>query len=376
MSKLTAAPLLRAALVVFALAAAASAQVPGDARGALAKFPESQAVFHVNARRILNDALPRLLPKADYDKMIAQSRQVGFDIRELHSLTAGFRFAEGAPAGALPEVLIVLRGDFSADALLTLARVAAGTQNISVREENYVGKPIQVFDVVSRGQGGEGAAPGGEGAKPPSFPFKEVAAVSLDAHTLVVGVPGYVRAAVDASNGQGVLKSSLVDLAARDPQALWSLTAELPENLLEYAQKLKLPPNEELNRVLGWLRQISLSNGMDALNFTFRAAVLTDSPDHANALSGLVRMGLTAAESAAQRDIERKRLKPRESWQSRAALKAMRTFVNRVEGQTLVLGASFLQSDIAQFVRTELIKKPAPKTSAPPKGRRRAARRR
>ncbi|MDQ3805583.1 MAG: hypothetical protein M3416_17355 [Acidobacteriota bacterium] len=365
MRKLIAPSLMRAALVVFALAAAASAQAPADARGALASFPESQAVLHVNARRIINEALPRLLPKAEYDKMIAESRKVGFDVRDVHSVTAGIRFAEPAQPGGIPEVLLVMRGDFSADALLALARVAASTQNLQPREEFIHNKPIQVFDLTGLGRSEEGA-------KPPSFPFKEVAAVAIDAHTLAVGVPGYVRAAVEAAHGQGRLRASLIDLAAGDPQALWSLTAELPENLAQHVQKLGVPPNEEMNRILGWLRQVSLSNGMDALNFTLRAAVLADSPDHANAISGLVRMGLTAAESAAQRDIERKRHKPDESWQARIALKAIRTFVNRAEGNTVVLGVSLSQSAFAEIVRREFVKKPA----APRRGRRRAARRR
>ncbi|HEV3468798.1 MAG TPA: hypothetical protein VG148_05720 [Pyrinomonadaceae bacterium] len=379
MSKLTPPSLVRAALAVFALAAAASAQVAGEARGALTNFPESQAVLHVNARRIIGEALPRLLPKSEYDKMIAESRKVGFDVRDVHSLTAGVRFAEPSQTGGFPEVLIVVRGAFSADALLALARVAASTQSIQPREESYVNKPIQVFDLTNLGRGAEGAAPGGEGAaqgggaaKPPPFPYKEVAAVALDANTLAVGVPAYVRAAVDAANGQGRLKTSLVDLAARDPQALWSLTAELPENMAQHIQKLGVPPNEEVNRILGWLKQLSFSNGMDAVNFTLRAAVLADAPEHANAISGLVRMGLTAAESAAQRDIERKRLKPDESWQARIALNAIRTFVNRTEGNTVVLGVSVPQSALAEIIRREFVRKPAPR----PRGRRRAPRRR
>ena len=379
MRKLTAPALLRATLAIVALAAAASAQVPGDARGALANFPDSQAVLHVDARRIMSDALPGLLPKAEYDKLIAESRKVGFDVREVHSLTAGIRFAEGAQPGAFPEVLLVMRGDFSADALLALARLAVGTQNIPVSEETYAGRTIQVFDISAVGRGGasaappaDGAAPTAEAAKPRPLPFKEVAAAALDAHTLAVGVPGYVRAAVDAANGQGRLRASLVDLAARDPQALWSLTAELPENMSEHIQRLGLPRNEELNRVVGWLRQVSFSNGLDALNLTMRAAVLADSPDHANALSGLVRMGLTAAESAAQRDIERKRAKPAESRQSRMALQAIRTFVNRTEGNTVVLGVSIPRAALAEFIRQEFARKPAPRA----RGRRPARRRR
>ena len=358
------APSLRAALAVFALAAAASAQVVGDARGALTNFPESQAVLHVNARRILNEALPRLLPKAEYDKMIAESRKVGFDVRDVHSVTAGIRFAEGAQPGGFPEVLLVMRGDFSADALLALARVALSTQNLQPREENYLGRPIQIFDLASLGKSEDGA-------KPPPLPFKEVAAVALNPNTLVVGVPAYVKAAVDADNGQGRLQASLLDLAARDPEALWSLTAELPENLPQHIQKLGVPPNEEINNILGWLRQVSFSNGMDALNFTLRAAVLADSPEHANAISGLVRMGLTAAESAAQRDIERKRRRPDESRQARIALDALRALDNRVEGNTVLLGVSVPQTALAEIIRKEFVKKPAPR----PRARRRAARR-
>lgn len=370
MRKLTTPSLLRAALAVLALAAAASAQPADEVRGALTTFPESQAVLYVNARRIMNEALPRLLPKAEYDKMIAESRKVGFDVRDVHSVTAGIRFADPAQTGGFPEFLLVMRGAFSSDALLTLARVAASTQSLQPREESYSGKALQVFDLTSL------LNKGGEAQKPPTFPFKEVAAVALDANTLVVGVPGYVRAAVDAAGGQGRLQASLLDLAARDPQALWSLTAELPENMAQHVQKLGIPPNEEMNRILGWLKQVSFSNGMDALNFTIRAAVLADSPDHANAISGLVRMGLTAAESAAQRDIERKRQKPDESRQARIALGALRTFVNRTEGNTVVLGVSIPQSALAEVVQKEFIKKAAPKKpAATPRGRRRAARR-
>src|SRR3712207_8910778 len=58
------------------------------------------------------------------------------------------------------------------------------------------------------------------------IPYPEVAVMALDANTLVAGVPAYVKAVVDAAGGQGALKASMVDLAARDPQALWSRSEE------------------------------------------------------------------------------------------------------------------------------------------------------
>jgi hypothetical protein len=387
--------LVRAALVVCALAAGVSAQVAPDARAALTNFPASDAVLYVNVRRITHEAMPRVIPKAEVERMFAEARKVGFDLRDVDYLAAGIRFTEGAPAGSFPEVLLVLRGRFSADALLTLARIAASTKSLTPREETYGGKAIQIFDLSplekapepegeqaasqsGGGNGGTGEGHGvgqgqgsGQGPKPRPLPFKEVAGVALDANTLVVGVPGYVRAAVDAAGGRGSLDTSLVGLAAHDAQALWSVTARLPENLPQYVQKLGLPQNEEATRIMGWLKQVSVSNGMDALNFTLRAAVLADSPEHASAISGLVRMGLTMAESAALSDIERKRRKPAESRQSRMALDAIRKFINRTEGSTVILGGSIPQRHVAEFVQKEFIKKPAP---AP--GRRRPARRR
>jgi hypothetical protein len=190
-------------------------------------------------------------------------------------------------------------------------------------------------------------------------------------------VPAYVRAAVDAAGGQGQLRGSLVDLAARDPHSLWSLTAELPADTAQYVQKIGLPANiqSEATRILGWLKQVSFSNGMDAQNFTARAAVLADSPEHANAISGFVRMGLTAAESAAQRDIELKRQKPAESRQARIALNAIRTFQNQTDGSTVMLGAAIPQAEVAEIVQKEFVKKPAAKPATKRAPRRRATRR-
>ena len=382
MRRLTPPALLRAALALLALAAAVSAQAPVDARSALSSFPDSQAVLFINARCITTEAMPRLLPKAEYDKLIAQPRQFGFDVRDIDSIAVGARFADPAQPAGIPEVLIVIRGRVNANALLTMARVAGSTQNITPTEESYGGRTMQVYDLTRLGQP---AAPAGDGAngepappKPPPFPFKEVAALALDDNTLIIGVPAYVKAAVDAVGGQGRLKPSLLDLAARDPQQLWSLSAELPPNLAEYAQRMGVPKNAEAERVMAWLKQVSVSNGMDARNFTVGAAVQTDHPDHASALSGMVRMGMNALQTAAEADIRKKRAKPAEARQAQIALRAMRTFSNRTEGNVLLLGGFFPQTSVAEVVRKEFgPRKPAPKKTAPrATARRRSTRRR
>src|SRR5205085_6635443 len=89
--------------LLLALAPVASAQTPTDARGALASFPDSQAVLYVNARRIVNELLPRVMPAADYQKIIASAQKGGFDPRDLDYAAVAIRFADPAPATGLPD---------------------------------------------------------------------------------------------------------------------------------------------------------------------------------------------------------------------------------------------------------------------------------
>jgi hypothetical protein len=371
MKKVTPPRALLSFVLILAFAAVASAQGLVDSRGALSTFPDSQAVLFVNVKRVVGEALPRILPAAEYQKLLATPQKVGFDVRTVDYAVAGVRFNNAEAMGGMPEFVVLLKGSFNADSLMTLARLGLSSQKeLQSRRESHGGHTVEIIDIEKV----MGDAPKEGEQKKPS-PYPEIAFVALDANTLVAGVPAYVRAAIDAAGGgQGQLRAGLVELGARDPQALWSLSAELPPGLAEYAKKFGMPPNSEIENMIGWLKQISFSNGMDALNFSLRAAVGTDSAEHASALSGIVKMGITAAQSAAEADIAKKKVKPAESRQARLALNALRTFTNQTEGDTLLLGVSVPQSTVSEIVRQELIKKPA----APAKGKattRRPARR-
>src|SRR5215213_3950919 len=99
MRKLNLARLLLPLALMSALAASASAQTPVDARAALSTFPDSQAVLYVNARRIVNEVMPKVMPAADYQKMLKDTKTVGFDVRGLQFAAVGVRFNGDAPAG-------------------------------------------------------------------------------------------------------------------------------------------------------------------------------------------------------------------------------------------------------------------------------------
>ena len=373
MSKLKPARLLLSLALFFALAPAAAAQT--DSRSALSGLPDSQAVLYVNAHRIIHDVLPRVMPPAEYAKMLAEAQKVGFDVRGIDYVAVGARLADPPPANNLPEFVVVIRGNFNADTLLALGRVAAGAQNISPRSETYGSKTLEIIDLESLNKKPEGAVGGtgsgtGEGdgnpPKPKPMPYPEIAVMALDANTLVAGVPSYVKAVVDAAEGRGALKASMVDLAARDPQALWSLTVEPPPVLVDYLHKVGAPANKEFDQMIDWVKQVSLASGMDALNYTMSASVLTDSPEHASAFSGLVRMGLLAAQTGLNSEVAKQTPKHKDYAQTRAALDAIKTFVNRTEGNTLLLSFSVPQKAVNALMKKEWVtKKAKPTTSRP-----------
>ncbi|HYY95444.1 MAG TPA: hypothetical protein VE713_13070 [Pyrinomonadaceae bacterium] len=376
MRRTTRAKALLSLALLLALGPVVPARAQSDARGALASLPDSQVVLFVNARRIVNDLLPRVMPAADYRKLIGDAQKGGFDLRQLDYAAVAIRFADPAPAGGLPEFLVVVRGDFNADALLMLARLAAGSQNLKSRQETYGSKTLDIFETerVARAVSGADGIGSPEGGKSRSNPYPEVALTTLDSRTLVAGVPAYVKAAIDASGGRGRLSAPTLDLAAREPQALWSLTAVLPPTLADYVHKFGVPPNEELDKTLAWLKQFSLSQGMDALDLTFRAALLTDQPEHASALSGLARMGLVALQTELAGEAAKKNNK--DAADARRALSVLKTVVNRTEGSTLIISAAVPVSTVAELVRKQSAKQQTARhRTARRRGRRRPTRR-
>ena len=367
MRKLNFARLLLPLALLHALASGASAQTHVDARGALSTFPDSQAVLFIDVHRIVNDVLPRVMTAAEYQKMLDESKKVGFDVRGLQFAAAGVRFKDDAPAGTPPEFVLIIKGNFNADSMLALGKIMLAAQNLPSRTETYGSKSIEIIDTealaktVNKGGMGSGTGEGadGEAPKPKPFPYPELAVTALDSNTLVAGVPAFVRSAVDASGGRGTLRPSLLGLAAQDSNAIWSLTAELPPNLVDMAHNYGVPANAQFDQMVGWVRQLNISQGMTALDFTLGVAVTTDQPEHASAFSGLVRMGQAFAENMLREAASKS--KGRDAARAREGLALLSTAVNRTEGNTLVLRVSVPQKTVFNMIneeRSKGVKKP------------------
>ena len=378
-----------ALLLLLASAAAAAAQSP-SAREAVSSLPESQAVLVVNARRITNEALPRVLTPqqlAQVDKGVADIRkQVNVDVRAVEYAVVGLRFGAGSlSAGQTPDFGLVLRGGFNADALLSFVRLAQPAQ---YRPETHGGKTIDVykiqFDGPAKDENRDVNAP-----PPTPQPFKlptEIAFVSFGADELMVGTPAYVRAAIDARGGAGRVRAELADLALRNADSLVSVAGEMPaglSNLLGLAGQVTgnqaaagAVMNDEIKRLIDSVRQMQLSVNMGAADFGVQTILRTDRPEDARAISGLAAMGLGAVEQGLQKDAAAaKTAKARAD--ARKFLGVVKSVGNDVRENEVAFTVSAPQATIAELVRqnTTPAKKAAPARAAAPARRRTVKRR-
>lgn len=351
-------------LVILLLSTQAAAQGLVDAqrtRDALSTFPDSQAVLFVNIQKIVRDTLPRLVSPKELQKFYSEPQKIGFDVKGVEYAIVGMRLADPPPPNGIPDFVVILRGTFNSDSLLALGRFALDSQGVKSASETHGSKTLDIVDLESLNKKPDVESDAGA-TSTTSMPFKEIAATALDANTIVVGVPSYVKAAIDAAgSGQGRLDAGLIDLATRDENSLISLTADIPPSLMQYIEKSGMPKNSEAEELIRSLKQISLSTGMTVLDYTIKTSLHTDTPEHASAISGFVKMGLAVAENGIREELKKKR--GANAQEARSALAAIRTFTNTVEGNTLQLGFSVPQSTIAALVKKNM-PRPAASTRA------------
>lgn len=374
-------------VLALAMAAAARAQVSdGGARAAVAALPDSQAVLYLNARRVTNDALPRVMPPGQLDKFFAEVQQkVRVDLRSVEYVVLAARYdVNSFNTATVPDFGVAVRGGFNADALLSFLRLAQPAQ---YRAETHGDKRIDVYTVVfdtPKEDAAGDAAPPPDAAQPPPMKLPtEFAIVSLGPDELLAGTTAYVRSAIDARGGTGSrIRADLVDLALQNPDALVSLTGDLPPNLSKLfdtaagmaGQQSATAGlmNDEIRRLADSLRQLQLSLTMTPAEFGAQATVRTERPEDARSLSGLVDLGVAALEGEIKKDLAKaKTAKARGDAQKLLAL--IKSLGNTARDRDLTLSLGVAQTTVADFVKQ--ISAPPKKPAAPPR-RGRAPRRR
>jgi hypothetical protein len=269
-----------------AMLAAAALTSPAQAQtGSLQDFPESDVLISLNARRLLTEALPRILPEAEAAKMRASFNDLkgktGIDVTGIDNAIIALRFKRGANGQPVPEMFLNLRGSFNASALVSAARMALQGK---FRDEKVGTKTLTVLNMS------QVVGPGGKNPLP--FNIAEIALYALDANTIVGGSLNYVKEAI--GEGGKRISPELAALGSRDSTAVVAIAGAFQAGALGNLLPAEVRGNQEVMNVLGGIDQIYISVGMDAADFPLFAMIHTVTPEQANTISGLLGFAIPA----------------------------------------------------------------------------------
>jgi len=259
----------------------------------LAALPEADTLIFINSRRILNEAAPRLMPEkdlADMRKGFAEMKQfAGADPSNVDYMVIAVRFRK--PTAELtfmpPEFMAVVSGDFSSESLIGMARMASEGK---LRDEKYGTKTLglMTIDPIAK-----------EAEKNPILKsFSEVAVVPLNATTIAVGSTAYLKAAIDAEEGNRRISAESLNSLLRDPSALISIAGSPLTSFSKSFGLLGTEANARPPRCDSKFGDFYAALTMDASNFMLRGALNADNPDTAKIINSLINGLLRQATSS------------------------------------------------------------------------------
>jgi hypothetical protein len=312
----------------------------------LSSLPEADALIYVNAQRILNEVLPKFLPAKDLEEMrkgFAEAKQsAGIDPGKVDYLVLAVRLKK--PTGDLnfqaPEFMVVSSGDFSAESLLTLARMA--TQG-KLRDESYGGKTmgLMTLDPVVK-----------EAEKMPLLKsFTEVGIVALNANTIATGSPGYLRAAIDAANGKDRIAADVLSSLVRDPNVIMSFAGTPWRSFAKSFGMMGTETTARVPRCDSKFGDIYVALTMDATNFMLRGVSNADNPDTAKIIANLYS-GLFQYATSTVPD--------------KSAQAILKGFTIAAEGDEVLVSADFPQQMVLQMIQQQMKPKQVETTEVKP----------
>jgi len=312
----------------------------------LASLPEADTLIYINPQRILNEVVPKFMPAKDVEGMRKGFEEVrknaGIDPTKIDYIVIAVRFKK--PTADLnfqpPEFMAIASGDFSADSLLVLARMASGGK---LRDEKYGTKTLGLMTIDPVVKMAE--------QNPLLKSFTEVGIVSLSANTIAVGTPAYLRAAIDAGDGKDRISAETLNSLVRDPNALLSIAGTPWHSFAKGFGMLGTETNARAPRCESKIGDFYVALTMDATNFMLRGISNADNPDTAKIISRLYS-GLLAYATQSIPDATAKSL--------------LKNIAITAEGDEVRLSADIPQQAVVELIQQQM-KKPATTSPGPEK---------
>ena len=261
--------------MVTALTNSSNAQTRRPSRataGLMGSLPAADAVATIKLRRVLDEALPKLL--AGNPTKLAETMahvesiktRTGIDLRSFEEMAVAIRYTFPSEGVTKFRSVALANGKFNAGALVAAGRLAA---NGKFQEQQYHGKTIYLFSLDEQIKI-FGLL---------DLKFSELAVCPLDGNTLALGNLESVREAIDVKRGSVRTNAELIALATRDPNAIagfgGNMTQELRTNLSM--------TNDTLLKDLTAVRQLYGSVGLTERDLELAIAARTvDEPSARN----------------------------------------------------------------------------------------------
>jgi hypothetical protein len=299
----------------------------------LSQLPETDALIYINPQRIINEVLPKFLPAKDLEEMRkgfeAAKTQAGVDPAKIAYLVIAVRFKK--PTADLnfqaPEFMVVSSGDFSAEGLMGLARMASQGK---LRDEKYGNKTIGLMTIEPIARESE--------KNPLLKSFTELGVVALNANTIATGSPGYLRAAIDAGGGKERINMATLNSLVRDPNALISFAGSPWGSFAKSFGMLGTETTPRAPRCESKIGDFYAALTMDATNFMIRGMSNADNPDTAkilaNLYSGLLQYATTSIKDPGAQSV-------------------LRGLAITAEGDEVLMRADFSQQMVIEMIRQQ-----------------------
>lgn len=281
-------------VLIPALANDDSAKKAGQTAQLVALLPASDGIMTVDTKRLLNEALPQILSgkQADLTKINGKidefKSKTGIDLRRFEQIAVGVKAKQVSPAKFEFEPVILARGSYNADALVSVAKIASKGK---YREEKIGNRTVYIFSVKEII----------EENKPKTDDFLqkimdkmlnstngEFALTSFDGRTLAFGSTARVK---EMFEGKSRVNNDLLDLVYRDQTAVMSFGANMPKGMSRFFEL----DNEEIDKNIDVIKQIYGTLNVNSTNanvlLTAKTSNNQDATELENFLNAMTEVG-------------------------------------------------------------------------------------
>jgi hypothetical protein len=255
-------------------------------------LPASDAVFHIDVKRMFDVALPQILASKpeEFAKMNTKIDEIraktGIDVRLFEKIAVGIAIKQVDKKTNL-EPIVLAQGKFNSNALIALAKVASKGK---YREEKIGERTVYVFNAKEVIEENAPKAKASMFDKVLAMFANEMAVTAFDDNTLTLGSLVRVKEMLD---GKSKVDANVLALVNKKSNAIASFAASTPSGMSQFIDL----DNDELGNILASIRtmngSLDMGEGSATLAISAKTVNIEQATSMEETLVGLQMVGKT-----------------------------------------------------------------------------------